>query len=135
MLHPAQTRWLSLHAVVRRLSEQYQALVLYFTGTYLEDAVNKKQCEKIVRILEKPTTLLYLEFLNFFLPIFTKLNIEMQSEDVKIHLLYDRIELTLKTLVDCFMKKDYIDSIANVFEVDLDGNENFLPTEEIYLGP
>lgn len=39
MLHPSQTRWLSLGIVVKRILEQYQALLLYFTGTFLEENV------------------------------------------------------------------------------------------------
>jgi len=35
MLHPSQTRWLSLTAVVTRILEQWEALKLYFTDTYL----------------------------------------------------------------------------------------------------
>lgn len=31
ILHPAQTRWLSLLSVVERILEQYNALVLFFT--------------------------------------------------------------------------------------------------------
>ncbi|XP_055922702.1 uncharacterized protein LOC129953478 isoform X1 [Eupeodes corollae] len=135
MLHPSQTRWLSLHAVIKRLIEQYNALLLYFAGTYLEDTLNKKQCEKIYRILEKPSTILYLDFLNFFLPLFTKLNIEMQSDDIKIHILYDRIELTLKTIADCFLKKEYLNSLPNIFLINLNNIENFESLGNLYLGP
>lgn len=39
MLHPSQTRWLSLGIVVKRILEQYHALLLYFTGTFLEENV------------------------------------------------------------------------------------------------
>jgi hypothetical protein len=30
MLHPSQTRWLSMEAVVKRILEQYEALKFYF---------------------------------------------------------------------------------------------------------
>lgn len=35
ILHPAQTRWLSLCSVVSRLLEQWSALQLYFTDTWI----------------------------------------------------------------------------------------------------
>uniref|UniRef100_A0A6P7FRN4 E3 SUMO-protein ligase KIAA1586-like n=1 Tax=Diabrotica virgifera virgifera TaxID=50390 RepID=A0A6P7FRN4_DIAVI len=37
ILHPSQTRWLSLNEVVNRIIEQWEALRLYFTSTYLTD--------------------------------------------------------------------------------------------------
>ena len=37
MLHPSQTRWLSLHGVVKRLLEQLPALKLFFTIAVLEN--------------------------------------------------------------------------------------------------
>ncbi|XP_022161704.1 uncharacterized protein LOC111027613 [Myzus persicae] len=43
LLHPSQTRWLSLHSSVKRTIEQYQALKLYFQGQYLID----KKAEQI----------------------------------------------------------------------------------------
>jgi len=36
ILHPSQTRWLSLEAVVNRILEQWEALRLYFNDTYLD---------------------------------------------------------------------------------------------------
>ncbi|GBP33760.1 Target of rapamycin complex subunit lst8 [Eumeta japonica] len=37
MLHPSQTRWLSLVAVVERIPEQWDALKLFFTKTWLSE--------------------------------------------------------------------------------------------------
>ena len=39
LLHPFQTRWLSLHSARQRLLEQLPALKLFFTGAVLEDKV------------------------------------------------------------------------------------------------
>ncbi|XP_045116694.1 uncharacterized protein LOC123507659 [Portunus trituberculatus] len=39
LLHPCQTRWLSLHSAVKRLLEQLPALQLFFTQAALEDRV------------------------------------------------------------------------------------------------
>ncbi|MPC70123.1 hypothetical protein E2C01_064362 [Portunus trituberculatus] len=47
LLHPNQTRWLSLHMVVVRLLEQYEALKLYFTGAVLDDRL--LACENILQ--------------------------------------------------------------------------------------
>lgn len=77
LLQTSQTRWLSLHACVKRINEQYAALKLYFQSEFLLD-------NKAFSKLQNPIYSLYLNFLDFVLPIFTKLNIEFQSERPKI---------------------------------------------------
>lgn len=72
MLHPSQTRWLSLHMVVARLLEQYEALKLYFTDAVLSERIIA--CETILQRLKDPTTKLYLQFLDFILPMFNTIN-------------------------------------------------------------
>lgn len=89
ILHPAQTRWLSVHSAISRILEQYGALQLYFT-----DAVSQNDllaAENILTKLRDPTTKLFLQFLDFILPFFTNLNKEMQSESPKIHLIYKNV--------------------------------------------
>ena len=54
LLHPSQTRWLSLHMVVSRLLEQYDALTLYFTEAVLSDRL--LACEHILQKLHNPFT-------------------------------------------------------------------------------
>ncbi|XP_037301008.1 uncharacterized protein LOC115447681, partial [Manduca sexta] len=87
LLHPAQTRWLSLLQVVKRLLEQLPALKLYFQSAVLTDRLLAAQ--SILHKCMEPTTELYLEFLHFVLPYFNDLNKEMQSESPKLYLLYD----------------------------------------------
>lgn len=134
MLHPSQTRWLSLISVIKRIKEQYSALLLYFTGTFLEKDVNEKVCENIFNVLSKPTTILYFEFLDYFLPLITKLNSEMQSESVKIHVLYNRIHNTFKTIVDCFIKRSEIEKCTCIFQINYEDETIFLDIQDIYLG-
>nr|XP_022907493.1 uncharacterized protein LOC111418993 [Onthophagus taurus] len=100
--NPTQTRWLSVHFVVRRILEQFGALQLFFT-----DAVSKKDllaAENILHKLNDPTTKLFLQFLDFVLPFFNSLNREMQAERPKLHLLYRNICNILKAIFDCFIK-------------------------------
>ncbi|CAH1383553.1 unnamed protein product, partial [Tenebrio molitor] len=109
ILHPCQTRWLSVHKVVKRILEQYGALYLYFN-----DAVMKKNdilaAENIFAKLQDPTTKLFLQFLDFILPLFNQLNLEMQSESPKIHVVYKNICNVLRTIYECFLKRNYIQS-------------------------
>lgn len=152
LLHPAQTRWLSLLQVVKRLLEQLPALKLYFQSAVLTDRLLAAQS-----ILDKclePTTELYLEFLSFVLPYFNDLNKEMQSESPKLYLLYENIFITYKTIMECFLKPEYLelteqekssiqvhDKVAElellelkILKIDFEKIENHLPLESIYLG-
>lgn len=71
ILHPSQTRWLSLVAVVERLLEQWEALKLYFNDTYLSEKLIIT--EHIFHALHDPFIKLYYLFLEWALPKFTRL--------------------------------------------------------------
>lgn len=101
LLYPGQTRWLSLLSVVNRIIEQYPALKLYFTSAVLEDKIMNAQT--VLETMSNPFNLLYLQFLGFVLPFFVDLNIEMQSEGIKIHLVYDRIGTLYKEILKCYI--------------------------------
>lgn len=84
-------------------------------------------------MLENPCTKLYLQFLQFVLPIFHNMNLEMQSEKPKIHLLYDRIRSLYLHLLSCYMNKKYLDATSET-EIQYRDPKNYIPTENIYLG-
>lgn len=71
ILHPSQTRWLSLGAVVSRLLEQWEALKLYFADAYL--AQRLIATEQIYHNLNDPFMKLFYYFLDWILPMFNKL--------------------------------------------------------------
>lgn len=75
ILHPSQTRWLSLEAVVKRVLECFAALKLYFSSLDIDP---KKD---ISDILEKTSTKANLKFLKFILSYVNKLNRIFQSEE------------------------------------------------------
>jgi len=131
LLHPAQTRWLSLHSVVKRILSQYPALKLCFTSAALNDGLDNAKI--ILDRLTNPLTLLYFEFLDFVLPFFIDLNIEMQSTTVKIHLVYDRIGSLYKEIMNCYMKQSYICN-KDVIEIQYRNPEFFLDLKDLYLG-
>ncbi|XP_063236058.1 general transcription factor II-I repeat domain-containing protein 2A-like [Bacillus rossius redtenbacheri] len=78
LLHPAQTRWLSLLPVVKRILEQYQALILFFQDVALSEQIPAAQ--NILTLLRNPICKLYLQFLEFILSQFEDLNKKMHSE-------------------------------------------------------
>lgn len=131
LLHPCQTRWLSLHSAVARILEQLPALKLFFTQAAFEDRL--LTTESILQKLNDPFTKLYLEFLDHCLPIFNDLNKEMQSEKPKIYSLHSRVSAVLRTILDCYMKPMYLESTP-LSSIRIRDPANFLPLENVHLG-
>ncbi|XP_050516405.1 uncharacterized protein LOC126891268 [Diabrotica virgifera virgifera] len=129
ILHPSQTRWLSLESVIKRLLNQYNALKLYFVD---QVANNITQADLILEKLNKEENRLYLEFLSHALPIFNDLNKLMQSESPKIHILYKEITNTLKIILDFYMKSDII-STESIDKIDFKNPRNFLQLDDMYF--
>lgn len=93
-----------------------------------------KSTENIFLRLNDTTIKIYLEFLDYILPYFNDLNREMQSETSKIHLLYRTISDTTKTLLDTFLKPDYLSRIATLDKIQYKCPHNYKSLENIYLG-
>ncbi|KAH1008174.1 hypothetical protein HUJ05_008755 [Dendroctonus ponderosae] len=111
MLHPSQTRWLSLQ--------------LDFTNYQLEDKLRSAQ--NILDALNTPVFQVYLLFFSYILDIINKINLEFQSEEPKIH----------KLLPNNNSKKFFIMQKLNAVDISqiLPTNPaNFLPEKELYLG-
>ena len=85
LVKPAPTRWLSLHASVMRMLEQWEALLHYFQSC--PDVCQLQNVMDWVSLMERPETKAYLLFLGEVLPLFVTFNLSFQSEDVKVHLL------------------------------------------------
>lgn len=108
LLHPSQTCWLSLQVVVTRLLEQMPVLILFFKKAATEDRL--LAAEMILEKLKDPSTRLYLEFLEYVLPLFTNLNKEMQSEDTRIYLLHGKVSGVLKSILELYIKPEYLEA-------------------------
>lgn len=69
LLHPAQTRWLSLISVVKRVLEQWDALKLFFQNEVLTNPEkNINSAESINAMLQNAFQKMYLLFLDHVLP-------------------------------------------------------------------
>ncbi|KAL1444337.1 hypothetical protein MTO96_045565 [Rhipicephalus appendiculatus] len=131
MLQASQTRWLSLHSVVGRVLEQYEPLKRFFA----EETVTSRLLapQTILQRLQDPLIRMYLEFLEFVLPIFTKLYKQMQSEFPQIHNLRKTVGESLRTIHDCYLKSSYLKSTP-IEDVEYRNPSHFLKLEEVYLG-
>jgi hypothetical protein len=57
----------------------------------------------------------------------------MQSETIKIHTLYTNIQVILRSLLDCFLKRDYLEKTP-LEKIQYRNPYNFLPIKNLYLG-
>lgn len=80
ILHPSQTRWLSLNTVVQKLLEQWEPLklLLFFSEMWLTEKL--VAAELIFNNLHDPFMKLYYYFLEWALPKFTSFNTYFQSD-------------------------------------------------------
>ncbi|KAJ8917896.1 hypothetical protein NQ315_002588 [Exocentrus adspersus] len=130
ILKPAQTRWLSLRAVVNRILKSWESLILVFQEAVLSD--NLHSIENILSGLRNPVYKLYFNFLSYILNIVTEINLEFQSEKSKIHTLNERLCNFQKTILSNFITRDIL--LNNTLEnIDTKNPRNFLKLEAIYF--
>ncbi|XP_064083008.1 uncharacterized protein LOC135199023 [Macrobrachium nipponense] len=132
ILHPCQTRWLSLGPVVDRMVEQWPVLVLFFQSEALES--NVKAAGRILDGLNNPIIKLYVYFLSYILPIINKMNKEFQSESVKIHVAYSNICAFYKTVLGNYIKRDVIMRAPHAFAINYNNPSNFMVEHDWNFG-
>uniref|UniRef100_H3BFK0 DUF4371 domain-containing protein n=1 Tax=Latimeria chalumnae TaxID=7897 RepID=H3BFK0_LATCH len=131
LLKPSQTRWLSLQQVVKRISSQWDALLLFFTSQWLEARLNA--AENIYRCLNDAWLRLYYYFLEWSLPKFTNLNENFQSEKVMITTLRSKMAETYKDILLSYMESNYA-VMTPLSRLDPADASKFLPLSNMYLG-
>lgn len=131
LLHPSQTRWLSLHMVISRLLEQWDPLKLYFQDKLLTERLTT--VDAIFCSLDDPLIKLFFIFLDWVLPKFTNLNSFFQSSNVVITQVHDRIVSAYKDLLSAYMKTNYTNQ-SNIQEINPEEESQFLPKQQMYLG-
>lgn len=131
LLRLGKTRWLSMHDVVQRIVEQWDALMSYFTLCAVEDGI--EQAKSIVTALQNQLIKAYFLFLAFILPTVVSLNLDYQGTEYRLHLLISSVGDKMKMIMKYFMKSQYIINtpIENINPAD---NGQFLDIENVYLG-
>ena len=66
--------------------------------------------------------------------MFMDLNKEFQSKTSKIHVLYCKISQVYKTILDCYIKQEILNT-QTVDQIQYRNPHNFVKLEDIYLGP
>lgn len=83
--------------------------------------------------MQNPIHSLYLNFLDFVLPIFTKLNIEFQSESPKIHEVYSKMTITFKILLEFYIDPDYLKT-HDLCQIQYRNPQFYLPPHKLHVG-
>lgn len=130
ILHPSQTRWLSMTNAIQRILEQWDALKIYFCS--IEEEEKLESVSKIVKEMSDPSVLMYLQFLGYILPKVSELNKYFQSEKPLIHSLQFKIIKFYKLILNMFCDSSKINS-SNL--ATFDPSQSFNQRNTIYLGP
>ncbi|KAJ8915278.1 hypothetical protein NQ315_014786 [Exocentrus adspersus] len=131
MLHPAQTRWLSLQAAVDRVLENWDALRLFCQGEYLEE--NLHNTKHIMDSLENPIYKIYFTFLSYILDQVNRLNLEFQSEKPKLHLLLKRSSDLYRSILRNYITQEVVIG-QTLNNINPSNPRIFLPLEKVYFG-
>ena len=131
ILSPGQTRWLSVHNSVKRLLEQLQPLILYFTAEVADD--KSKSAIDIQTYLKHPQTEPFFNFLDYALGCLTEFNTVFQSESPLLHELEDRVGALIKDFASNFMLLDYTRA-TSLAKIDSWLASKYQPLNKIYLG-
>lgn len=131
LLRPCQTRWLSLEAVVNRILEQWDALIVYFQHESLVD--NVYGAREILDRLSDVVFKLYFLFLQNILKIVSKMNLEFQSESPRIHKLMPTITMYFKTICGYYLKFDVINNMR-LADINPRNPDYFKSLEDVYFG-
>lgn len=131
MLHPSQTRWLSLQQVVARVLSNWDALKLYFTDMALSERSLSGQ--SILELLWDPYIKLYYEFLTWVLPKFTIFNKYFQSAEVVVTELDAKVKEMYKDFLFCFMDRGHVNQ-TDLSKINPEDKTKHLNDELLYLG-
>ena len=127
----AQTRWLFRENVVSRILEQWEVLVLYFQSESRNDKVDG--ASKIYKLLVACGTKRMLCFLLYVLSKVNALNLEFQSEQLKLHKLHSMVSTEYKIILSFFIKEEVFTQM-DLSNIDPKDKNIYKPIENIYLG-
>lgn len=131
LLHPCQTRWLSLHQAVERILEQWDALKQYFS--HIESTEKLRAVTLIVKDLGDPSVYMYLHFLKFILPTITHLNLLFQKETPTIFHIHFHLHKLYKQTLQYFCHNNALEKL-NISTFDPAQDTHHVPLNQIYLG-
>lgn len=98
--------------VVNRILEQWTTLQYYFTLCNFESGFGNENNKFICSSLSDPNIKLYFYFLSYVLKLINDVNIEMQAEEARIHLLIPRLTFLCRQICRNFILKEKLDACS-----------------------
>ncbi|KYN09791.1 hypothetical protein ALC57_18084, partial [Trachymyrmex cornetzi] len=111
ILKLSETRWLSRHACVARLNENWEVLLKLLQEEQLSE--KSKSGAALLYLMQNSEIQAYLLFFEYILDVFNKFNSSFQTEETKVHLLQSATENFLKTV----LKNVVIASLLNFVSI------------------
>lgn len=133
ILKYCSTRWLSLLEAVNRLLMQWDAIVDFFTSD--SEFKENAKFRKIKKIVISPDTKLYLLFLAAVLPVFTSLNVNLQSDAPLIHFVKRHLHSFLMDLLVRFIQPSAISNFSSeITKIDFEKSNHQKLDEDLVIG-
>ena len=142
-----QSRWLTLTAALERIVQKWAVLEEYFLVKAPQLAAKQsKQAEKYLRenswykrICQKLRSATMLSEIHFIINVgkhLDKFLLFFQTEGPLIHLLYDELNSTLRSIMLCFLKQDVVGEKRGneLISIDLNKTENYLNVKQMDVG-
>ena len=131
LLHPSQTRWLSLHQCVARMVEQWPALHSFFSSTDERLVIVQRTLER----LDNPNLKLYFLFLSEVLPLSNRFNQLFQSVRPLLHVLHSELIVLYKKFLLKFIQEKVVEAHAhNILELDMEDESIQLSNDQLFIG-
>lgn len=127
------TCWLSLELAVERALKVYAGLKSYF----LSSEETQPRFGRLKQHFENPLTEVYLMFYQAVLPSFTSINKFLQRETPCIHVIHERLQSFLTTVLSKFVKISVIREAQDnedLINVDFVSTDNQLPDSTVFIG-
>ncbi|KAL7297025.1 hypothetical protein TKK_0009454 [Trichogramma kaykai] len=121
-------RWLSLEAAVNAILKNFQPILDYANDLQMKDDNIGK---KVHSEMNKPTIKSYLLLIKKVTWELNCLNRLLQSDQVIIHILWQKIEKCFKNIVSIVMRRDKIKK--SFIDIDLFEENNYLPYEDFLI--
>ncbi|BFZ21019.1 hypothetical protein BsWGS_24058 [Bradybaena similaris] len=127
MIKLAQTRWLSQGKVVSHILEQWDALLLFFQIEATSDKVDG------AGEMNTAGTKHMLLFVNYIIAKVDRMNIEFQSEHLRIHKVFASISDDYRSLMDLYIRPEIMHS-TNLSQIDPLDTTLYKKLEDIDVG-
>lgn len=127
----SQTRWLSRGQVLARIIEQWDALILFFQSEAPLDKIDG--ASKIHEQMITTGTKHMLLFVKYVVAKIDQMNVEFQSEHLRVHVIHSRISDHYRDLLAMFVRNDVLQNKA-LADLDPSDQSCYMPLSDIELG-